>query len=695
MVGLEEDKILMRTLFVCLITICVSAHAQQWFLPELEAEAQQALNVRIAQADTAWFQSHTERQRAESGWKFIGGSSLSDNEEATGVGGTRQYQSASIHFGGRYPLLGSHLQEQLALLKSETDLRAAQARERLVSQQVLQILRRRYISYWANQRKLELTRSFLDDEELVRNVLDKRTDRGLLLEADRLEFLTTFASARRQHSNLEAERSDDLAAMALISNQSLEHFVADYPRLPPPCLHRERLLAIVEETHPELEALSAHVDERQDERQFAKTLGIESGFNIHQTYVHEVPESITGGGTVLSVDIRMPLDYRRASRARRSEAGAALSKARLEFELRRRELRQAAQRLWHNHQSKRQNLEFNLARLAAADELVRERTLRAERLPGDVLEQLQQARFAYNQAALETVEAEAMVLDAEAQLLGIAPDGCAMRDSANPSTAALQAAHGLGVYLWDSEPLLVSSPLPESIWEQFDRRGIDRVLISLDGSQIKRLKSETGATRLASFIADAEDRGMRIELLLAEPTWMLASHRRELLAVIEALRDFDFDALHLDLEPNQLEGQGISEAEILDQLLITLSAAKAASPWPLGFSVHPRYVNSDTSEGSFGDRLAALELDEVTLMIYVVNPRRVRELSEPIIAAYPDTRFSIAQSIEDFLPAEETHAGIGRTEFQQRMQELARLFPEQNFGGIVVQAWRHYRYMSP
>src|SRR5262249_52134431 len=156
---------------------------------------------------------------------------------------------------------------------------------------------------------------------------------------------------------------------------------------------------------------------------------------------------------------------------------------------------------------------------------------------------------------------------------------------------------------------------------------------------------------------------------------------------VHALATMPFAGLHLDLEPNQLGKQGLDESTILDELLATLASAIRVSPWPVGFSIHPRYLAPAGDNPTFGARLDTLGIPEVTLMVYVANPVRAHEIAAPILAAHPRLAFTVAQSVEPELSREESWAGRPRAEVARRLDDLAHGFEAtKNFHGVVVQA---------
>jgi hypothetical protein len=77
-------------------------------------------------------------------------------------------------------------------------------------------------------------------------------------------------------------------------------------------------------------------------------------------------------------------------------------------------------------------------------------------------------------------------------------------------------------------------------------------------------------------------------------------------------------------------------------------------------------------------------------MAYIANPDNVARRVVPVIAANPDTAFSIAQSVEPRLSASESYAKDTRTAFLSSMSRLSSLINQQNFSGVTVQSYDDY-----
>lgn len=266
--------------------------------------------------------------------------------------------------------------------------------------------------------------------------------------------------------------------------------------------------------------------------------------------------------------------------------------------------------------------------------------------------------------------------------------------AAPPPAAASRAvarARGKGgddmaVYVWDTRELFGKLQNRERYWKLLQRLSIDRLLISLDAAQIAELRQRPAP--LTGFLQNARKRGVKVELLLGEPTWIEPKGREQLVELISALWDFPFDGLHLDIEPDQIYKQPLSR-EQFDNWVKSMTAAAKASPWPTAISVHPRYFRDEPYKGwGLGERLREGGIQEVTLMIFNSKPDNVANVAAPILAASPQLRFRVAQSVEPQLDATESHAKKTRADFENSMGRLQQLLrPQANADGIVVQAW--------
>ncbi|MGH8605330.1 MAG: TolC family protein, partial [Gammaproteobacteria bacterium] len=279
-----------RLHLIWLGALCLARPVYALSLPDLEADLEQALPVLIAEAEVQHSQAVRNQRGAEQGWKFLGGAGFSNDILPTSEGvttsgtssvptsvqgassvvsaGTSNFQRLTGRVGVRYPLLGSRLTEKLALLAAEAQVDVSTAKKQIAKLDAQFALRRCYINYWGAQRKIELTKAFLDLEAPVEAVLSKRKQAGLLLESDRLEFLTAFSLARRNFAKLEAIQEASRMSLNVLTKRDLERFDADYPTFPIPCLNDQQLAARIVD-HPEMQLYRRIVSEKADGLQFA------------------------------------------------------------------------------------------------------------------------------------------------------------------------------------------------------------------------------------------------------------------------------------------------------------------------------------------------------------------------------------------------------------------------------------------
>ncbi|MGH8568530.1 MAG: TolC family protein, partial [Gammaproteobacteria bacterium] len=326
----------MRCVLVLLL-LCPCHPAGAASLSELEGEIDAGLAIQIAEAEVDRAGHVLAERRSERGLKVLGNMALSDNVEPSDVGGTRAFRALSAQLGFRYPLLGSRWREEVAELGAATEAAVAEMRRDIAWQQALLSLRISYLDYWLAERKAALSTEVLVREPDARRTLEQRRGAGLLLESDRRELMSTFALARRNQARARTSADDALARLNLLTGRSRAPFRAEFPKLPAACHDAAAFPAAIADAHPEIAVLKIIAEAKADHVYFAATAPIESGVNVAQSVVYESTDQ-TGYGTVLSFDVRMPLDFTGASRAIRDQAAAARIKAGLELELRRREL---------------------------------------------------------------------------------------------------------------------------------------------------------------------------------------------------------------------------------------------------------------------------------------------------------------------------------------------------------------------
>ncbi len=607
------------------------------------------------------------------------------------------------------PVLGSRLQLEDSLSEQQVQLMQLDARRQLQRRELLARLRKAYGDYWQGQRLELLARNYLQDEPTLERVVELRTRAGLLLDADRLELLSGFSLARRDEAAGGADREVALGLMRELTGQDLEGGIAVRPLVPTACARKLDASDDWADSDPELVGLQRVVALREINPRDNALYPVQSNVQLAYQTREDMPTGQRGGSAVLSWSFQVPVEYGSQRRLLARAAAAQLSRARLEYEIRRRELQQQRRELIARAAVLQQTAQFAAVRLAAADAAVEERSLRAVKLEGDVAEQLQRARIQHYGAAKALVEADkAMVYwYADWARFEMAPcqpppDGMTAAQTATavraaslrsaaahaPDPAGVQAATAgpanRALYLWRSAEWLTyaTTELGERKFAEIHSAGITRLLISLDAEQMRRAIADPSP--LVRAVRSTHEHGFRVELLLGDPGWIWPEQRGGLLAIIDGLKSVPFDGLHLDLEPEQIDAAADKLPALLGLLAQTLAAASAASPWPLALSIHPRDLDVRLGDSSFAEVLLRLRISP-TIMVYVANPDRAVAIAEPLLGHYPQLSFSVALSLEKSLGPQESLWSYPEDERRRRIERVETRLAAANFSGLTLQ----------
>jgi len=616
------------------------------------------------------------------------------------------------------PVLGSRLQLEDSLSEQQVQLLQLDARRELQRRELLARLRKAYGDYWQGQRLELLARNYLQDEATLERVVALRTRAGLLLDADRLELLSGFSLARRDEAAGGADREVALGLMRELTAQDLDGGIAVRPLVPAACVRNLDASDDWADSDPELAGLRKVVSLRETSPRDSALYPVQSSVQLGYQTREDMPTGQHGGSTVLSWSFQVPVEYGSQRRLLARAAAAQLSRARLEYEIRRQDLQQQRRELIVRAAVLEQTAQFAATRLAAADAAVEERNLRAVKLEGDVAEQLQRARMQHYGAAKALVEADrAMVYwyadwarfettpcqpapgkagpqlyssdDVTAARAATTARAASLRTAAQaPNPGFVQAAAAVAanraLYLWRSAEWLnfAGTALGERKFAEMHSAGIARLLISLDAEQVRRAIAEPSP--LVRAVRSTHEHGLRVELLLGDPGWIRPEQRGRLLAIIDGLKSVPFDGLHLDLEPEQIDPSADKLPALLGLLEQTLAAASAASPWPLALSIHPRDLEVPVGESSFAQVLLRLRVSP-TIMVYVANPERAVAIAEPLLGHYPQLSFSVALSLEKSLGPQESLWSYPEDERRRRIARVETRLAASNFSGLTLQ----------
>jgi len=701
-------------------------------LSEFQNNIKAAPDVLAAVAEIEESQAAMEQVQAESGFKVFGSGGSGFFRDQVTDEQTREFQRINLKAGIRYPLFGSKNIERTNIVQAQALTQEKHFQKEQVMLESILAVRLHYINYWAADEKEKLTRFFLENETEISQIFQERTRSGHLLDADRQEFLSSFLLAHRNLSQITVVKQRAVGVLSLLTGSAIDHFNPTFPELEMPCIDPALLQAKILDDHPKIQLMQSVVDEHLKLVELAGESHLRSNLALSSNFSCDVPGTEPGYGLAMEFRIDFPGKLKQAKSAHRKSAWAALKKVQRQLESTSAHLLIDAKETLNQFVVSEKNIDFSLRRVQAIQERVRESLLRYAYLPGDVIEKVQQARFDYYKAAIAFIDAHAQKLQQCAKLLSYVPESCGLNStSLNPISpgsenilnnnllkapidrthslhgitapdprhrykpAGIESFSGFSVYVWDSEKLFHQYFQNQDLFHLLKDQKINRLLISFTMDQIKELSNPMRRKRLETIIIEADQQGVRMDLLLGEPLWILPKFRQELLTLIKKFSDFPFKGIHLDLEPNQLASEQYSEPYLLRQLIRTLQAAKRVSRLPIGLSIHFRYLQPDKYDFCLGCALENLDLDEVTLMIYVSNPLRVAELAGPILGRYPMVKFSIAQSVEPILMKEESYFTKTKKEFRAKMNQLYAKMKHNNFSTIFIQSWEDLEGMRP
>ena len=670
-------------------------------LPPLEQlEARAALSPAAQLADRA-YAAASDSLRADRvglGVSAFGDIGAARNHDIIDPQHSYSYSQAMGGAGLSLPLLGSRLQLQSGLDDRRAQLASLEARRQLEQREVIGRLRKAYASYWQAQRLGILAESYLDDEPQVRQALALRTRAGLTLDSDRLEELTSFDLARRDEAEGTLARASALASMRDLTGLQLDGGVAVSPLVPADCIARTAGDAGWADADPELIALRKVIGVRETDPRGSPLYPVQSNIQLSFQTQDQLTTGRHGGSAALTWWFQVPIEYGSQRRLLSEAAAARLASARLEYQLRREELAQQRSALIAKLAVLRQARQLAAARLAAADAAVGERALRARTLDGDVLERLQQAQAARYVAATSLVQAQTDLVEWYGDWARFDTARCVAADATAPQEAEADSTHhDRALYVWKSGPWLTqpAAAADDDKFAALRAAGVTRILVSLDAAQMARARADPAA--LAAAVRRTHQHGLSVALLLGDPHWILPQDRPALIGIIAALRSVPFDALHLDLEPEQLDEPPQGTPALLGSLADTLAAATLASPWPIGISIHPRDLDVPVDGTPFGVLLGRLRVSP-TLMIYVSSPDRAIAIAAPLLQRYPDLTFRVAVSLESSRPPGESLRPLPDAERGRRIGRIESQLTAPNFAGLSFEledGWSEAALLPP
>lgn len=714
-----------KIIFYCVLILVLfySAGCFSADLEELEKRIGLSDDARILGLEESMAASAREKATADSGLKISGGTGYGWNREPESLTSSDRiyYENLFGRVALTIPVLGSRWQEQTGILKTERAVLEKKYAVEIYKKTALSSLRKEYIDFCVSARKLQLACAFLKDETYISSILKERIRPGFLLKADFQEFMTAFDRARREVANSRMIMEKARGSISRLTGIRPEQNFANSPRLPYPEMDAGKIREKISMYNPELAILEQMVSKNNEILKKTQWSGFESSIDLAYAPATSFPGTF-GNGASVSFNVRAPLAVAASNRAAEKTAELEIRKSQLYIQKIKNEIMTDFSTFQSAYQASLKNLTFANQRLASAYEWLRESRLRRKYLEGDVFEKYLQARYNYFGTAMDALDAEALTFKACSDLLMIAEEkddppqprtfiseklpGYELRkrwiSESNFSLHSMETSEkvmsalstrqereksSFGVYIWNSPGILKNQSY--RFWKKLKHEGIDRILVSFDRNQIEQIRKRKINASVFRLIADARKNSVLTELLLGEPSWILPEKRKDLFEIINLFKNFEFDGLHLDIEPDQLKNLDDNERKIMTgYVLDTLKEVSAISKWPLGVSMHPRYFDEKAAGTCLGCELENLGINEVTLMIYSSDIQKVSAKANAIMKAYPLLRFSVAQSFERTLPEEESYYNKGKASFREDMMKLHNSIKGNNFNSIIIQSWQ-------
>ncbi len=707
------------------MSLAMSSSAEVKTLDSFYAHLDQAASVLKAKADLETQQSDLLSKEARKGFELFGNIAGGYQKSPFAREPFGRFFDPTVRLGLRYPLLGSAEKQQRAVGDAATQVKIEDIRYGWSQRLAALFLEENYAAYWSAQMMLALNDAYIRlRNKGIESILHKRSDAGLLLMSDYFEFLSAFEQADRSHLEFNSNKDQALTRLTYLTNTIIAPFKAIKPSLDQ--ISNDLATDI---NQPDLEIIQAQIDNLQVIRSTETWRGIDSDISAAvfggPAIPHPSPDSAQFGyGGMVGFNFRMPLEIISFRKHERSRINSELISFQTEYINRAQELNLEFRSTLNRYQQVSQQIQFQSTRLNAARESVRERYLRLQAIDGDVIEKYIQSINLYYRTAIEYLEAETeqwklhirlrqyvAVQNQNNQLthdeisinillepLQQVEEFLGKQVAVEPNSRVLpiegskqlspdklvSASDGFAIYVWNYDKFM-SRP---EIWKHSQAMQVNRVLLSLNEEQITSVASNPQV--LNNFIADAHRYGIEVELLLGDPNWILPSERLKLIEIIKQLGGIDFAGLHLDIEPDQLDDKLVGE-ERLKELIETIHLAKIVSPWPVGISVHPRYLeNESASTLCVICQLQQIGVTEIAVMYYSLNIQNIVTTLKLAMNKYPNLIFSLAQSLERELGPENSYVHKPKQFFKNAMQQLQSQLQASNYGGLIIQSWQDW-----
>jgi outer membrane protein TolC len=689
---------MIKYLFFFTLTALLNTACQAISLQELEQSLLvNERRMQISTQDTRIASALFQQREAESGWKAFananGGSTTGSLSSPGMQQNSSQYGTYGYTAGLSYPLLGTQTTQQKRITEAKKQLETSKYEFETVKRQALQDLRQSYIDLWVSQQQVILARSYLDRWTQTSHLLASRKNAGLLLSSDEKEFQAGFAEVDAQKSL--ALQLNTIAKKTIFYLTGVP--VEELNKVDPPNFlikaHHDPERA---SRQPELQAAKLRLDIQREYASKADWEGVEASMDLtyndgRQYWNPTVPSS----NALVAFNVRIPFELAKYQKGAREETQANLEKLRIESEEREARYVIDSETALMNYRQAINAYKVSELERSSAKQALEERTLRAQSLPGDVIEKKIQARYAYYKAASKQLNHWRAGQLASIQLasLGFPLETSTkipptdLTESISPPQEP-QSKRGIvtfevptGVYVWSSSEALNNPKKISQEWQQF---GISKVLIGLNS---KQLADKSLASSLTALIQIAHDSQIQVEIVLGDSSWILPEGRAKLTELLKRLSSIPADGINLDLEIEQLPNWSAQRDQLTQEWLATLQAASKSTTIPMGATFHHRHLDIP----NLGSKLQEINIKNVAVMIFTTDEVRILEVSAKARASLEGMPYSIVQSVERHLPTGESYANLGLKPLIKLSKELRK----QGSPSLLIQSWSNLKTLSP
>lgn len=347
-----------------------------------------------------------ERQRMGAKYFFSATFGYSDEPLFETSEESASYRKLGIGAGLVFPIFGTWNKQKINALESQIRSIESEYRPRILKLHNLAALRKAYVTLWSECEKIAIAERFLKTEENTSKILVEREKNGLLLPADRIEFLTAYDMARRDIAVSNMRKTQALQIIRLATGQLWEMpGEMEIPTLPA----FNGMKADIEK-HPEIAMRKETLKKYEDLMNEKRNVDREGSFTVGATATKDFPGEI-GSGVYASVTISEPLGTAFSKEDKIKKAAEHdLKRAQREELFMRIKVQGEADEAASLAAYSVANIRANESRLAALTEAVRERILRHASISGDTFEQLQKSRYQYYRGVIDIFESEMMFM---------------------------------------------------------------------------------------------------------------------------------------------------------------------------------------------------------------------------------------------------------------------------------------------